>query len=55
MSAKTLYREGQLGVRGICDQLGISKPTLYAYLNHRGVNTKSRRNPVSDKNSWRIT
>jgi DNA invertase Pin-like site-specific DNA recombinase len=37
MAAETLYREGALSVQEICDQLGISKPTLYAYLRHRGV------------------
>ena len=45
MAAETLYRERQLSVQAICDQLGISKPTLYAYLNHRGVETGFRRNP----------
>lgn len=44
MAAETLYREGQLTVREICDQLGISKPTLYAYLDHRNVETGSGRN-----------
>lgn len=39
MAAETLYREGQLSVQEICDQLGISKPTLYSYLRHRGVKT----------------
>lgn len=43
MAAETLYREGQLSVQAICDQLGISKPTLYSYLEHRGVKTGSRR------------
>jgi DNA invertase Pin-like site-specific DNA recombinase len=42
MAAETLYREGQLTVKAICDQLGISKPTFYAYLKHRGVETGSR-------------
>ena len=37
MAAETLYREGQLSVKGICEQLNISKTTLYAYLKHRGV------------------
>lgn len=40
MAAETLYREGQLSVQEICDQLGISKPTLYNYLRYRGANTK---------------
>ena len=47
MAAETLYREGKLSVQEICDQLGISKPTLYAYLEHRGVKTGSRRNLAS--------
>ena len=37
MAAETLYREGALSIQAICEQLGISKPTLYAYLKHRGV------------------
>jgi DNA invertase Pin-like site-specific DNA recombinase len=37
MAAETLYQEGQLSVQAICNQLGISKPTLYSYLRHRGV------------------
>ena len=37
MAAETLYREGQLSVKAICEQLNISKPTLYTYLKHRGV------------------
>ena len=36
MAAETLYREGKLSVHEICNQLNISKPTLYAYLRHRG-------------------
>jgi DNA invertase Pin-like site-specific DNA recombinase len=36
-AAETLYRERQLSVRQICDKLGVSKTTLYAYLRHRGV------------------
>ena len=37
MAAETLYGEGELSVQAICDQLSISKPTLYSYLRHRGV------------------
>jgi DNA invertase Pin-like site-specific DNA recombinase len=44
MAAETLYREGRLSTQEICDQLGISKPTLYAYLKHRDVKIGSRRN-----------
>ena len=43
MAAETLYKEGQLTVREICDQLGISKPTFYAYLRHRGLKLGSRK------------
>ena len=43
MAAETLYIEGQLSVQSICDQLHITKPTLYAYLKHRGVKTGSHR------------
>ena len=49
MAADTLYREGKLSVQAICDQLGIAKPTLYAYLRHRGVKTGSR--PVNARTS----
>jgi DNA invertase Pin-like site-specific DNA recombinase len=42
MAAETLYREGELSVQAICDQLGISKPTLYSYLEYRGLETGSR-------------
>lgn len=37
MAAETLYKEGALSVQAICDQLSISKPTLYRYLRHRQV------------------
>jgi DNA invertase Pin-like site-specific DNA recombinase len=47
MAAETLYREGQLSVKAICEQLRISKPTFYAYLNHRGVETGARRKPAT--------
>jgi DNA invertase Pin-like site-specific DNA recombinase len=47
MAAETLYREGKLSVQAICDQLGITKPTLYAYLRHRGVKTGSRHNKLA--------
>ena len=49
MAAETLYKEGQLSVQAICNQLGISKPTLYAYLKHRGVMTGSRRIQVDSR------
>ncbi len=37
LAAETLYKEGVLSIREICNQLHISKPTLYSYLRHRGV------------------
>ncbi len=35
--AERLYQEGEMTVREICEQLSISKMTLYNYLRHRGV------------------
>ena len=43
MAAETLYKEGRLSVQAICGQLDISKPTLYKYLRHRGMQPGSRR------------
>ena len=37
LAAETLYKERKLSVSQICNQLSISKPTLYSYLRHRGV------------------
>jgi DNA invertase Pin-like site-specific DNA recombinase len=37
LAAETLYREGQLSVAQIAEQLHIAKSTLYVYLRHRGV------------------
>ena len=51
MAVETLYRERQLSVQGICDQLGISKPTLYSYLKHREVDTGSRTGLAQERNS----
>jgi DNA invertase Pin-like site-specific DNA recombinase len=36
-AAAALYSEGALSVKEICQQIGISKCTLYNYLRHRGV------------------
>lgn len=44
LAAETLYREGRLSTQRICDQPGISKTALCAYLEHRGVKAGSRRN-----------
>ncbi|PIX18279.1 MAG: resolvase [Deltaproteobacteria bacterium CG_4_8_14_3_um_filter_51_11] len=40
IAVETLYNEGKMSIQAICDQLGISKPTLYAYLRHRGGKPK---------------
>ncbi len=37
MAAETLYREGDISVKEICDQLSKSKATLYNYLRWREV------------------
>jgi len=37
MAAETLYNDGNHSVKTICDQLSISKPTLYNYLRWREV------------------
>ena len=42
MAAEILYKEGNLSVRAIAEQLGISKPTLYKYLGHRKVVVSGR-------------
>ena len=42
MAAEILYKEGNLSVRAIAEQLGISKPTLYKYLGHRKVMLSGR-------------
>jgi DNA invertase Pin-like site-specific DNA recombinase len=42
------YQEGELTINEICDQLSITKMTLYNYLRHRGVEIGStrRKEPV---------
>ncbi|RIV20500.1 recombinase family protein [Fibrisoma montanum] len=35
--AESLYKEGKFTVQEIAKQIGISKPTLYTYLKHRGI------------------
>jgi excisionase family DNA binding protein len=42
MAAETLYQAGKLSVQEICDQLNITKPTLYACLQQRRVETGAR-------------
>lgn len=46
-AAETLYREQQLSVRQIADELGIAKSTLYTYLRHRGVPIGGRAHVVA--------
>jgi DNA invertase Pin-like site-specific DNA recombinase len=38
--AEKLYKEGQLSIKEICEQLSISKSTLYNYLRYQGVELK---------------
>jgi DNA invertase Pin-like site-specific DNA recombinase len=40
MAAEILYKESQLTVPEISNQLGMSKPTFYRYLRFRGVSLK---------------
>ena len=35
--AESYYKEGELSIVQICEELNISKRTLYKYLRHRGV------------------
>lgn len=42
--ADKLYREHQLTVKEICDQLSISRGTFYNYLRHRGVLFEDKQN-----------
>ena len=42
IAAEALYNEGNLSVQAICEQLSISKPTLYSYLRYRGVKVGGR-------------
>ena len=53
MAAETLYQEGELKVQEICDQLSISRPTLYVYLRHRGVKPGARLGPKTKPSSGR--
>jgi len=41
--AEKLYLDGGLSVQEICEQLAISKGTLYNYLRHQGIEIGSRR------------
>ena len=41
--AERLYQEGELTINEICEQLSISKMTLYNYLRYRGVEISTSR------------
>lgn len=41
IAAEALYKEGQLSVAEICQNITISKATLYKYLRHRGIEVSS--------------
>jgi len=41
--AENYYKEGELSINEICEQLGISRRTLYNYLRHRGVEIGKKR------------
>ncbi len=41
--AERLYLEGKLSIKEICEQLSISKGTLYNYLRHQGVEIGEKR------------
>jgi len=41
IAAEALYKEGQLSIVEICNNLNISKATLYKYLRHRGIEVSS--------------
>ncbi|MEM9887238.1 MAG: recombinase family protein [Bacteroidota bacterium] len=40
--AESYYKEGELSIIQICEELNISKRTLYKYLRHRGVQIGKR-------------
>lgn len=46
--AETLYQEGQLTVSEICEQLSVSRGTLYKYLRYRGVEIGAYRKPMME-------
>lgn len=48
--AQRLYEEEDLSVQQICDQLSITKRTLYKYLRHRGMEIGTSRKKVKIAN-----
>ena len=45
--AEKLYLEGKLSTAEICEQLSISRGTLYKYLRHQGVAISRKHDPAS--------
>ena len=45
-AAEALYKDGNLSVSAICEQLGIAKSTLYKYLRLRGVEISTHNTPA---------
>jgi DNA invertase Pin-like site-specific DNA recombinase len=45
--AEKLYLEGKLSTEEICEQLSISRGTLYKYLRHQGVAVSRKHNRVT--------
>ncbi len=54
-AAAALYKEGELSVKAIADQLSISKSTLYSYLRHRGVKISAYRRTHSTQGSGDVS
>lgn len=56
IAAEALYKEGQLSVVEICQNLNISKATLYKYLRHQGVQVstfkKRQQSKVAEVELW---
>ncbi len=57
VAAEALYKEGDLSVNEIAENLGVSKSTLYKYLRHRGVEVGTFRKsaPQSQPKTLKVT
>lgn len=55
VAAEALYKEGNLSVNAIAENLGVSKATLYKYLRHRGVAVGSFRKSPSPPKTLKVT
>jgi DNA invertase Pin-like site-specific DNA recombinase len=57
VAAEALYKEGDLSVNAIAENLGVSKSTLYKYLRHRGVEVGSFRKskPATQPKTLKVT